>query len=331
MFINKNKKKLARFQYRPRSFDRNSRLRPAGKRSSAAFIKKLMLPVFLILFIHFVFFSDFFRINEIKVKGSINISEDEIKKIVNGEISKKFMGVIPENNYFIDQENAIRSALSERFPEIRAISIKKEKYKTLSISIDEKESKIIWCRSSDCYYIDSSAIAFSDASNQLQTEEKPLKIIEEPIIEEEMGDNNGGPALNTESMAKAKIDSEADVDESKASEGNGQEKESSVAEPIKIGEKLSDEDFIGFAIKLDKEISAKTGLKIKFYKTKGTKTREIIAFTDKNIRLYFNTTNDPSSQVYYLSEILSNSIEKGRENDLKYIYLESENKVYYKF
>lgn len=331
MFLFKNKNQGYRFRHKPKPCRRNSGLNAFEKKRSGSFFKNFLLASFFILFFYFFFFSDQFLINEIKVEGNRNIPENDIKNIVNTEISKLFMGIIPENNYFFNKDDAIRSALLVKLPEIKTINIKKENYKIIMIDIAEKDSKVIWCKLDDCYYIDNSAMAFSDASNELQTEEKPLKIIEQAVIEEELGDDMAVSELKSDSAItiEKNIGTGTGKPENAISKKDINEQEALT--PIKIGEKVSDEDFIDFTIKLNRELASKTNLNIKFFKTKGTKTREVIAFTDKNVRLYFNTIGDPISQVSYLSEFLSSGIEKGKENGLKYIYLESENKIYYRY
>ena len=103
-----------------------------------------------------------------------------------------------------------------------------------------------------------------------------------------------------------------------------------ILEPIKINDAISDSDFINFAVKVDREIKNKTILKIKYYKTKGTRYRELIAYTDKNTRIYFSATDDASSQVSYLQDFLSKGMDKNKIDALKYIYLKSGNKIFYK-
>ncbi|MFZ2970124.1 MAG: FtsQ-type POTRA domain-containing protein [Minisyncoccia bacterium] len=325
MFKFRTKKRNNRFRYKPKFVKKNSGLRSVWGKSNNTNIS-ILLSFFVLLFSYFFLFSDILLISEIRVEGNRNISQDDIKNIANIELSKKLMGIIPENNYIFNQDDKIKSALFNKFSEIKSIDIKKGNNKTLLINITEKESNIIWCRSDDCYYIDGNATAFSNANEQLLTDEKPLKIIEQLTIEEELADDISVSELkNNDIMAASEIEAN-DSDKAVVNE-----KENIALAPIRIGDKLSDEDFIDFAIKLSREIASKTSLNIKFFKTKGTKTREIIAFTDKNVRLYFNTTGSPASQVSYLSEFLTNGVEKGRENELRYIYLESENKIYYRF
>ncbi len=103
-----------------------------------------------------------------------------------------------------------------------------------------------------------------------------------------------------------------------------------VFEPIKINDKVSDSDFINFAVALDSKIKNITALNINYYKTKGTKCRELIAYTDKNTRIYFNATDDADLQVNYLQDFLSKGMDKEKIDTLKYIYLKSGNRIFYK-
>ena len=109
-----------------------------------------------------------------------------------------------------------------------------------------------------------------------------------------------------------------------------EEKIAAVFEPIKINDGVSDSDFINFAVRIDKEIKNKTALNINYYKTKGTGSRELIAYTDKNTRIYFNTTDDADLQVNYLKDFLSKGIDRKKIDALEYIYLKSGNKIFYK-
>ncbi|MCK5123261.1 MAG: FtsQ-type POTRA domain-containing protein [Candidatus Pacebacteria bacterium] len=109
-----------------------------------------------------------------------------------------------------------------------------------------------------------------------------------------------------------------------------EERIAAVFEPIKINDEVSDSDFINFAIRIDKEIKNKTTLNINYYKTKGTGSRELIAYTDKNTRVYFNTTDDADLQVNYLKDFLSKGIDRKKIDALEYIYLKSGNKIFYK-
>ncbi|MCK5465966.1 FtsQ-type POTRA domain-containing protein [Candidatus Parcubacteria bacterium] len=110
----------------------------------------------------------------------------------------------------------------------------------------------------------------------------------------------------------------------------GKEEEEVVFEPIKINSKVSDSDFINFAVDIDAKIKNNTVLNINYYKTKGTKSRELIAYTDKNTRIYFNTIDSANLQASYLKDFLSKGIDRKKIDTLKYIYLKSGNKIFYK-
>jgi len=118
------------------------------------------------------------------------------------------------------------------------------------------------------------------------------------------------------------------VIEEKAGEREGEKK--ITLEPIKINDKVSDSDFINFAVALDRKIRNNTALNINYYKTKGTKGRELIAYTDKNTRIYFNAADDADLQVNYLKDFLSKGVDRKKIDTLEYIYLKSGNRIFYK-
>ena len=167
---------------------------------------------------------------------------------------------------------------------------------------------------------------------------KFIKIIEEIEIKEEIEDelerkkkakeNESALLDNIQNTIDSEISDNPEYDERENDKKN--EDKHIMLEPIKINDKIADEDFINFVFKLDGSIKSETSIKIKYYKTKGVKTREIIAYSDKNIRIYFNTANDAKLQTTYLKEFISKGIGKDEINTLEYIYLESGNKIFYK-
>ena len=252
-------------------------------------------------------------------------------------MSNKVFGFIPGNNFFLDKNETVKSALTEEFSEIKSIEVKRIFPNALEIKIVEKEPTIIWCRLDDCYYIDNSGMVFARADNNLKrdADERIIKIIEEKTIKEE--------ELEEEKKLEEKlIKEEKEIFNEDGLEGSDSDskddnvkdmkniEEKIILSPIEINEKVSDGNFIDFALNIDREIKRSTLLKIKFYKTKGTKTRELIAYTDKNIRLYFNAMKNADLQVKYLKDFLLKGIGKDEIDNLEYIYLESGNRVFYK-
>jgi cell division septal protein FtsQ len=293
--------------------------------------KKVLIACSVFFVVYFLFFSQFFLIREVVVKGNKSISLDSVKSVVDDELSKPILTFVPGNNFFFGKDEEIKVALLNRFSEIESVKISKKFPNTMEIEIYEKKSALVWCRADSCYYLDGNGIAFLLAKNGLKTDDRKfVRIIEQSEIEEELEDNIevksvslGEDKGNDEKDSARKGESVEDRDKS----GKGG-KES--LKPIRVGEKVSDKDFVAFALDVDRMIGNNTMLKIRYYKTKGTRTRELIAYTDKNIRLYFDTTRDAELQVKNLKDFLSKGIERKKMDFLKYIYLKVDNKIFFK-
>ena len=370
-----------------------------------------MLIISIFLIVYFIFFSQFFLIKKIEIEGNKNILSDNIKEIINNNISQPILGFIPGNNFFFNKSEEIETILLNEFSEIKSVEVNKKFPNLLKIKITEKNPLIIWCRLDSCYYIDNNGTAFLSAEKKLLAEkdEKFIKIMEQSEIEEELEDklemnetennnvedkkNDLTYKLNAEEFEKVRLfftrEKQSDwvatypalfaiagedlglpvlsdslnfakkmIDDLKRIEVCDGEKifyirinfnyenesifvnvieeiekeieEEIIFEPIKINDKVSDSDFINFAVALDSKIKNITALNINYYKTKGTKCRELIAYTDKNTRIYFNATDNADLQVNYLQDFLSKGMDKEKIDTLKYIYLKSGNRIFYK-
>ncbi len=309
------------------------------KNNFARTFKKIVALGFVFFVVYFIFFSRFFLIEKIIVEGNETIPSIDIENVVREEISKPVLGFLPSNNIFFYSGGKIKAALANRFSRIRSVEIGRIFPRGIKVKIEEKEPALIWCRLGDCYYLDREGVVFSRADYKYKRDgSRMIKVIEQSIIEEELEDES---AVRKEREARDGVRSgevENDIIRSEERGGSGQNypgaksetKAEGVLDPIKLGEKVSDEDFINFALKVDEEIKRTSVLKVKYYKTKGTKTRELIAYTAENLRLYFNTTDDPKLQVKYLNDFLSKGIDKKKISSLQYIYLEAGNKIFYK-
>jgi hypothetical protein len=320
----------------------------------------LLAPVFLIFY--FVLFSEFFAIKKIDIKGNQTISSESIEEAIKKKSFASVLGIFFESNFFLNNKEKTEENLLEKFPEIKNIKIEKKFPDALKVEITEKNPLILWCRTESCYYLDSEGTAFisGDSENKIYQDRRFIKIIEETKIKEEIADQGdeeaGSKAMDNNAENKEggdrryfidkdgqypikedkdgkkyyeKLGNEGEIKKIYLAEEEDVEKKE-VLGPIMAGEKVADSDFVAFALELDSDIKSQTGLKIIYYKTKGVKTREIIAYTDKNVRIYFNTMDEAKSQVKYLKDFLSKGIEENKKNTLEYIYLKSGNKVFYK-
>jgi len=283
---------------------------------------KIIIFLVIFLFVYLIFFSNFFLINQIYIKGNVIISNEKIEEIIKKDNIKPILAIFPRNNFFLSNEKAIEENITNEFSEIKNIIIKKKFPNKIEIEITEKNPLIIWCRLENCFYIDSEAIAFMPENNmKINNDQKLIKIIEEIEIEEEIKNIKNN---NFENLIK----NEEEIDKKDNQTEDGENEKSLLQ--IKINDKVADSDFILFILNLNDNIEKQTDLEIKYYKTKGVKTREIIAYTNKNTRIYFNAIDDVEEQSIYLREFLSKGLDKNEINTLEYIYLKSGNKIFYK-
>jgi cell division septal protein FtsQ len=303
------------------------------KNSQLKNFKKTLLACFVFFAVYFFLFSQFFLIKEITVKGNKRISSDAIKSVANDEIFEPILNFIPGNNFFFNKDENVKAALFNEFSEIKSVDVSKRFPNIMEIKVQEKEPIIIWCRMDSCYYLDGNGVAFLAVDNALKTDGKKfIRVFEQLEIKEELEDDVEIKLADlkeneNESESESEDNNKKDSGEKEKSE---EEKRRRSLDPIKAGDKISDRDFIGFVLDIDREIKNSTMLEIKYYKTKGTKTRELIAYTDRNVRLYFDTTESADLQIRNLSDFLSKGIEKEKIDFLKYIYLKAGNKVFYK-
>lgn len=210
---------------------------------------------------------------------------------------------------------------------IEKIEIKKNSYNTLTVSVTEKGSRIIWCKLEACFYLDGNSVAVANAREELKLKDRPIKIFEQAVIDEEAGDE---PSDISGEAAKQEGNSSNDASVKNEPGGTEEESAASAETPINIGDRVADPKFVQFLDDLDRLIAKKTSLHIKYYRTKGIETREIIAYTDKNTRLYFDSSASADLQTGYLASFLNESIDKSKIDTLRYIYLKSDNKIFYK-
>ncbi len=305
--------------------------------------KKILFSVFAIAIIcsliYLFLFSKTFEIKAIATKGNSSLSNEEIEGATKEILSEKSYNYILKNNFFILNNEEIKSRLSEKFTEIDSIEVKKILPDKIEIDIKEKNPALIWCRN-ECYFVNEEGIAFAPANEEelINSDKHFIKIIEEVKIAEETeeeeqtiteADNAGViQEKNSEDANKSSDSSIATND--KESAPLSESTSNAILSPIAFNEAVSDKNFIAFAIDINNKISHNTKLKIKYYKTRGTKTRELIAFTDQNTKLYFDTTKSAEKQAKNLGYLLDQGLKDKQVDNIQYIYLKNEDRVFYK-
>ncbi len=301
----------------------------ARKNGAGAFLRKIAPVVFVSFLVYFAFFSKFFLIENIIINGNNNIQSNDIKNVISNEIFKPVFGFIPGNNFFLNlnlDEN-IKMILLDKFPEIETVKIEKKLSNNITINVVEKRPKLIWCRANDCYYIDDNgtAITLVDKVRKINEKNRFIKIIEEPGgISDDVGNSKTDDVILSNEIEKTGNAPKPDYDQ----KSNGGPEET--IGQIKSGDVVSDKDFVSFAAETDKEIKKNTAIEIKYYKTSGTKTRELVAYTENNVKIFFDSTSDAKLQAEYLRDFINKGVGEKDISKIKYIYLRADNKIFYK-
>ena len=102
---------------------------------------------------------------------------------------------------------------------------------------------------------------------------------------------------------------------------------------LDIGEKILDSEYIKSAILLKDELDKGTGIKIiNEYRTGSRMAEEIKVKTEEGWEIYFSTRMSVEDSIQTLKTFLEKGIVNGdNKDDLEYIDLRAENRVYYKF
>jgi hypothetical protein len=97
-------------------------------------------------------YNTFFHITTLDVVGLQRISEEEFDTAVHGIMEYRHFFIIPGKNYFFVDTDEIRDILLEKFP-IQSIVVQKTFPHTLSITLDEKISTLIYDNGKQYSYV----------------------------------------------------------------------------------------------------------------------------------------------------------------------------------
>lgn len=318
---------------------------------------KIIRTLFIVLAIpllYFILSSPLLKIKTIDISGNSSIPLEKIEKEIKLVLGENIWFLIPGDNIFFASAKNSEKKIKEKFPEVKGVKINKNwldiknpgEFK-LEVEILEKEKRVVWCQkcpfdesnNNACFYLDGEGIVFSAADdNSNKTEE--IIIFEKP--QRKVFNKDDEPPAESKSDKKFqewKINCGECGDDNCFKEKeiiDGEENATCYLlpeiclNPISIGGQVADKQFINFVLDLDKKLKQNGRFKIEKYQTGGVKTREIIACSDKGLKIYFSTLEGADKQMGYLKDFLMKGIDKSELDNLEYIYLEAGNRIFYK-
>ncbi len=101
--------------------------------------------------IYFIFFSPYFSIKKIETSGLEKISYDELRGMVDEQISSRRFFIFSQNNIFIFDEKEISDKVYGKYA-LNFVKVNKSLPGTIKISLEEKKPALIW-KTTDKFYV----------------------------------------------------------------------------------------------------------------------------------------------------------------------------------
>lgn len=114
-----------------------------------------------------------FLIKNVKIEGNETVSAEEISKIVEKNISGKYLFLFPKNNVLIYSGGAISKEILNNLKKVNSVETKIGDRKELLVKVAERKPAYVWCPQDDvgedtapksqCYFLDEHGFSFSEA------------------------------------------------------------------------------------------------------------------------------------------------------------------------
>lgn len=116
--------------------------------------RSLFLLGIVIGIVYFIFFSPYFLITKIEIRGPILVSQEEINSLVQAEIDQ-------EPNIWFFSGDQLEEKVKKTFPLIEAATAQKGIPDTIRLLVREREPQLIWQTKKEEYLVDNQGYIFS--------------------------------------------------------------------------------------------------------------------------------------------------------------------------
>ncbi len=115
------------------------------------------------------------RVGEISVSGEASTEHQEaIKVIAHESLSGNYGFVLPRDSIFFVPEEDMRARILDAYPDIAAVSIERDSFSTLSISVFPRVAALVWCGAAiefpqPCFLADSEGLLFKETATSTES------------------------------------------------------------------------------------------------------------------------------------------------------------------
>lgn len=148
----------------------------------------LLFLIFIGIIFYLICFLPVFQIKEIKVIGNQKLSTEDIRNLIEENISQKFL-FFNSKSIFLVKSDKIRGEIYKKFPQLFLVNLKRKLPNTLTVEVKERTAIGVWCQNENCFYLDREGIIFEENPGQTEfiiksEEQKPQAFLGEKVIEE---------------------------------------------------------------------------------------------------------------------------------------------------
>ncbi|MFH1460852.1 MAG: FtsQ-type POTRA domain-containing protein [Patescibacteria group bacterium] len=242
--------------------------------------------------IYFAVWSPYFWIKQINIEQAETILEEKAKELAEEKLELKLTGFIPRKSIFLVSLSEIRIDILEEFSEIKQVDFSRQMPDKLAIKIFERKQVGIWCQ-----------------VQELSTS-TPEKINQCYYFDQEGVIFKKSPLIKNSLMVNIFSDKS----------------------PVKIRDRVLDSEMIDFILAIRQDlprIKTASSLILEAIDFETISLGDLRATTNYGWQIYFNPSYSVSSQLEALRVVLAEQIKEG-VNDLEYLDLRIEGRVYYK-
>ena len=116
----------------------------------------------------FVLFYPAIQISDIEISGNQKIKTQDIENEVMSLVNKKLINLgflnVSSKSILLASTGNIENKITENFPEVKSVQVKKEFLNKIIVSIEERGATAVFCNSStDCFLLDRDGVVFEKA------------------------------------------------------------------------------------------------------------------------------------------------------------------------
>lgn len=344
----KNKyQKIRRLAMRKRHFSRGNVNEYFHKKSNFnTWQNKVVFFFFLFIFlyiVYFLFFSSYFKINQIIIEGNKEISTLEIKEKCYDLLSQRKFLIAKNDNYFLFNVGELKEELSKDYL-FEELKIEKKYFSTIFINLKEKPHKLFYIIDDNSFLIDENGVVISrldyqeivpdDSENRRDKGKIILKEVPKQLVvnQEEIDKQAEKIVKNHELYENTNTTSTIFVWEN-SSEGMIVKEVDLINPQIEdvypdfpeIGSKIFSSDIVQKILYLDANYNHKFGESRDYYEFEYEKNDFLIMLTKENLEIFFKLNEAIDSQLSNLYRYLIE--ENNTTKNIEYIDLRQKDQI----